>query len=90
MSKNPLAEKKGKPVWVKEETVIDLEGFKEHPRESYDDVIRKLIAFKRAHADCAKEVGKDEKTDDAPEPSSIEGFGRDGRSGQAGNEGTSG
>jgi len=46
------SEKDGKPVWVKETTVVDLDSFKEYPRETYDDVIKKLIEFKRSHVDC--------------------------------------
>ncbi len=67
-----------------------VDRLRDYPKEPYDKIIERLVMFKLAHQGCVKEVGKDEKTDNAPEPSSIEGFGRDGRSGQAGNEGTSG
>ncbi|MDD3897295.1 MAG: hypothetical protein PHU04_05685 [Candidatus Peribacteraceae bacterium] len=45
-------EKKGKPIWAKENTVVDLVSLKAHPRDSYDDVIRMLIDFRRAHSSC--------------------------------------
>ncbi len=57
---------------------------------SFKDLISRAYRTAYSLPEPKQEVGKDEKTDNAPEPSSIEGFGRDGRSGQAGNEGTSG
>ncbi len=76
-------------VRVKIATKIDLEGFKEYPEQPLWKVVDSLIAFKRAHADCAKEV-EHEKTDNPAERPSAERPGGDSGSGQAGNEGASG
>lgn len=45
----------GKAVWVKSETVIDLDSFKRCSSETYDSVIKELVSFRRNHATCTCE-----------------------------------
>ena len=49
---------------VRKATKTDLNSFKD-AGETYDEVVMKLIVFRRSHADCARSSGPTQETTEA-------------------------